>query len=234
MTALTERARRAKPSSAGSLVGTGSLPQVNLLPPEVRAARGLKAIKKWLGVSLLGVLTLCVVAYAIALVDVSAASRELTSAQEETSRLQAEQQKYAEVPQVLSALELTRQARETGMSTEILWKGYLDAVGAVLPAEVSLETLLVTGATPVMAPAAPTDALQGPSVGQMQFTGRTATLPDTAAMIDALNGVPGLADAWVSTAVVSDSGSSYYTVSATAQITDVAYVQRFAAVEGAS
>lgn len=229
MTALLE-----PPKVRGTVLGP-SLPQVNLLPPEVRAARGLRVLKRWLGVSLVLTVVLCLGGFAFGLLSAGTAAAELVVAQENTARIQAEQLKYAEVPQVLGALDTARSARELGMSTEVQWKGYLDAIAAVLPADVSVESYTVTGATPMTAPALAADPLQGPSVGQVQFTGRTATLPDTAAWLDALDSIPGFADAWVSAAAVTATETTtYYTVEATVQFTDAAYAQRFAAAEGTS
>ena len=230
MTAVMDRP---KPKSAGpTLIGL-SLPQVNLLPPEVRAKRGLKVLKRWLGVSLLATLVLCVLAYGASVISAAAAQSELVIVQAETARLQTEQQKYAEVPQVLNALASAKAARTLGMSTEVQWKSYLDAIAAVLPAGVSLESITVTGATPMTAAAAPSSVLEAASVGQIQFSGRIATMPDTAAWIDALNAVPGFSDAWVSaTAITETDKLVYYTVTSTVQVTDAAYAKRFAAVEG--
>jgi Tfp pilus assembly protein PilN len=153
--------------------------------------------------------------------------------QAETSRLQTEQQKYAEVPQVLNALASAKAARTLGMSTEVQWKSYLDAITAVLPAGVSLESITVTGATPMTAAPAPSSVLEKASVGQIRFSGRIDTMPDTAAWIDALNAVPGFSDAWVSaTAITQTDKLVYYTVTSTVQVTDAAYAKRFAAAEG--
>jgi Tfp pilus assembly protein PilN len=230
MTAVMDRP---KPKNAGpTLIGV-SLPQVNLLPPEVRAKRGLKVVKRWLGVSLLATLVLCVLAYGASLVSSAAASSDLAKAQAETSRLQNEQKKYAEVPQVLTALAAAKSARTLGMSTEVPWKSYLDAITAVLPANVSIESFAVTGASPIAAPPTKTNVLQAASVGQVQFTGRVATVPDTAAWIDALNAIPGFSDAWVSSEAITETNKlTYYTVTSTVQVTQSAYAKRFAAAEG--
>jgi hypothetical protein len=119
------------------------------------------------------------------------------------------------------------------MSTDIPWKPYVDAITAVLPANVSIDTLTSTGATPMVAPAAPTDPLQVPSVGQLIFQARSSTVPDTSAWIDSLNAIPGFADAWVSSAAVAeDETGTYYVVSATVQITDAAYSHRFDTTNG--
>ena len=212
-----------------------SLPQVNLLPPEVRAARGLRKIKRWLAIGLVVVVLLCAGGYGYGKLLVAEAATELTSAQKETAVLAASEAKFAEVPQVLGALDAVKAARVLGMSTEVQWKTYFDAIAAVLPADVSIESLTVIGATPMTAASLPADPLQGPSVGQITFTGKSATLPDTANWYAALNSIPGFADAWVSNvAIGSDDTGDFYTVESTVQFTDLAYANRFAAVDGSN
>ncbi|WP_315095257.1 fimbrial assembly protein [uncultured Cellulomonas sp.] len=231
MTTLIERPRSR--SNAGTAL-SGTLPQVNLLPPEVRAARGLRVTKRWLLISLVVTLFLCVGAFGLALISGATAASELADAQAETVRLDNEAAKYAEVPQVLDALQQARTARTIGMSTEVQWRPYFDAVTSVLPAGVSIESIVSTGATPLVAAAPPTDPLQAPSVGQLAFTARSVTVPDTSAWIDALNAIPGFGDAWVSSAAVTeDDTGTYYAVSATVQLTDATYSHRFdASTEG--
>ncbi|KQS97209.1 hypothetical protein [Cellulomonas sp. Leaf395] len=230
MTTLLERPK-GRPSAGTALSGT--LPQVNLLPPEVRAARGLRATKRWLVVGIVVTVVGCVGAFGLALISGTQAATELAEAQAETTRLQQEQAKYAEVPVVLDALAAATSARTIGMSTDVQWKSYVDAIAAVLPANVSFDSTTVTVATPMSAAPAPADPLQLPSVGQIQFTARSSAIPDTSAWIDALNSVPGLGDAWVSSATVGeDETGIYYTVASTVQVTDAAYSHRFDATEG--
>lgn len=203
-------------------------PQVNLLPPEVRAARTLRVVKRWLGISLVFVVVLLAGVFGLSLLRLGIAETELAAAQADTATLQNEEKKYAEVPAVLTALEAAETVRELGMSTEVSWKPYLDAVTAVLPAEVSLKTITYTGATPETPAATPASPLLKPSVGVLQFSGRSLTLPDTAAMIDALNSVPGFSDAWVTAAAITEAdGTVFYEVESSVQVTDVAYAHRF-------
>lgn len=230
MTTLLERPK-GRPSAGTALSGT--LPQVNLLPPEIRAARGLRATKRWLVMSLVLVVVLCIGAFGLALISGAQAATELAEAQAETTRLQEAQAQYAEVPVVLAALDGATSARATGMATDVQWKSYIDAIAAVLPANVSFDTLTVNVATPMTGAPAPTDPLQQPSVGQIQFTARTSTMPDVSAWIDALNSVPGLGDAWASSATITEDESGiYYTVASTVQVKDTAYSHRFDAIEG--
>ncbi|WP_426592047.1 PilN domain-containing protein [Cellulomonas sp. McL0617] len=230
MTTVTDRPRSR--SSAASVLN-GSLPQVNLLPPEVRAARGLQRTKRWLLVSLGVTVVVCAGALGLSLISSATAKSELSDAQNETSRLNAEQAKYAEVPQVLGALSSATSARALGMSTEVQWKPYLDAITAVLPAGVSIDSWGMSGATPMVLAPPPTDPLQQASVGQVTFTARSLTVPDSSAMVDALNSIPGFQDAWVSSVSVGDGeGGAYFTVSATVQVSDAAYSKRFTSTDG--
>jgi len=221
---LTKSPARA---SAPSL-GVTTLPQVNLLPPEVRAARGLVNTKRWLAVALAVVLALIALVYVFALVSRSTAENELAREQEATSRLQAESAKYAEVPKVLNNLDRTERARTQSTSTEIMWKTYLDAITAVLPANVSIDTFAVSQATP-WTPAQPNqDPLSPASVGTITFTARTTTLPDNAAWLDAIGSVPNFAGAtFTSAAVTAQTGDPYYTVSGSVQVLEGAFAHRF-------
>ncbi|QHT55833.1 fimbrial assembly protein [Cellulomonas sp. H30R-01] len=233
MSTVLEKKPRTKSGGGGTAL-SGTLPQVNLLPPEVRAARGLRATKRWLLISLIVTFALCAGGFGLALISGASAATELAEAQTETERLQLEQQKYAEVPQVLGALDQATTARSVGMSTEVEWKQYVDAITAVLPAGVYLDTFTVTGATPTVPAAAPTDPLQGPSVGQIQFTAYSRTVPDVAALIDSLASVPGFTDPWATSAELTEEDGVFYNVIATVQFTDTAYAHRFDAVQEGS
>lgn len=206
----------------------GGLAQVNLLPPEVRAARGLRVVKRWLGISL-GLVVLALGGlFVFSVFSLGVAQTELEAAQADTTRLRNEEAKYAEVPQVLQALKDTTTARALGMSTEVLWKPYIDAMAATQPADVAWETITYAGATPMLAPAAPVSPLNEPALGTLQFSGKAATAPDTAAWIDALNAVPGFSDAWVTTAALeTEDGLAFYQVDASVQVLDSARALRF-------
>lgn len=232
MSALLEKTRAStRTAKRGESLLVGALPQVNLLPPEVAAARGLQRTKRWLLVSLAATLLACGAAYAVSLFSIGWAQGGLNSAAEETLRLQTEKATYAEVTPVLNSLAQTRLARELGMETEVDWKAYVDAFTAVLPEGVSVEQLKGDLATPMTPVAATGDFLTPVNVGQLEITGRSLVVPDAAAWIDGLNSVPGVVDARVTSVVVQsdEDGTTYYTVTATAHLTEAAYLHRFAA-----
>ncbi len=221
---MSRSARAVRPPAA-----LMSLPQVNLLPPEVRAARALRILRRWLAVVLVVALLAISATYLAATRSRAAADERLSAANATTLDLQAAQRRYAQVPAVLAATQAATQARQAGTATEILWKPYTDAITAVLPADVSFDSFAMTGPSPLDATvAASTDPLAGGSIGSITFSGRSKTVPDTAAWLDALASVPGLSNPWASSVTASeDNGSVFYTVSLSVQLTDKALAHRF-------
>ncbi len=230
-TTLGSKSKTTKTGSKGSSFVVG-LPQVNLLPPEVKAARGLVNIKRWLGLSLVFVLALAVLAYGFSFLENQRTQGELADAQQENARLMQEQAEYAEVPQVLSELKRSESARTLGMGADVLWKPYIDAIAAVLPAGVSIDNFTVTQSTPFSAGQTVADPLIEPGLGSIVFTVRTSTLPDDAAWLDALNSIPGLGDATMtSAALMQTEGEPYYGVTTSVQILESALSGRFVPTE---
>ncbi len=230
MTALLERPRPRTKSAGQSLLNAG-LPQVNLLPPEVNAARGLRRLKRMLAFVLLGVVGVCALMVVYGLFDGQTAKGDLARAEEDARGLQRQlaEPKYAEVPKVMDALDGIADARPKAMATDVSWSEYVDAIAAVLPKGASIDDFSVTYATPMSGVGDPADPLQAPSLGQIAFTGRSVTVPDTAAWIVALNSIHGFNDAWVASAAVTGDQESgeYYRFSSTVQVSRLALTHRF-------
>ncbi|WP_163274685.1 PilN domain-containing protein [Cellulomonas iranensis] len=213
----------------GAAVFTPGLPQVNLLPPEVRAARSLAVVKRWLVVALLVTVAVVGLAYVSAVFVRSAAESRLADAESQTVALRAEERKYAEVPQVRGAIDQVTAARQAATATEIQWLPYLDAVSAVLPDDVRIESFAATGPAPTGPAQQPTGPLDAASIASFSFQGQSTTVPDTAAMLDGLASVPGMHDPWVSSIAVTEvEGVTFYTFSATVQMGPTTLAQRFA------
>lgn len=225
------RAERAA-QSTGTTVG-GVWPQVNLLPPEVGVSRKLKSTKRMLGYAVLGVVVVVAAGSGVAVVTAAAASAELARAQDDNAVLLAEQATYAEVPRVLGQISTAEGSRAAGMSTEIVWKPYLEALRAVTPAGVSYDTIGVNAATPVTAAPAPANVLATPGVGELVFTARSLVLPDMAAWMDAVDAIPHLSDPWFTSATLTDEeGAVYYQVSASVVIETSALALQYVPGEG--
>lgn len=209
---------------------TGLWPQVDLMPPEVRAGRRLKRTKRVLGLVVVGVLAVTVLGYAGARISESSAASDLESVQQETARLTAEQAKYAEVPRVLGEVTQVETARQTGTADEIIWTPYVNAIRAVTPGGVSIDSLTASATDPLHQQPAATNVLAAASIGSIQFVARSKTLIDTSDWLNALDTVPGLADAWFSNETITEnSGVTYYQVTATVKLNSTALANRFAA-----
>jgi Tfp pilus assembly protein PilN len=216
------------PTRRPEAVPVVSWPQVNLLPAEVTRGRRLASLKKLLALVLLVVVLLGMLGYAGSLWLAGQAADELATVQSETAVLQAEKEKYAEVPQTLSAIDAAEAARQQAMSTEILWPEYLEAMRAVTPPGVSYDTIAVNAGNPSQPYTGGTDALVTGTIGQITFTARSLTLPDTATWIDAIETVPGLTNPWFSSATLSEEeGVVYYQVTATVDLLPSALSGRF-------
>lgn len=227
MTAMLERQGRTKQSSKTAL--SGGLPQVNLLPPEIRAARSLRVAKRYLVLLLAAVALACALGYVGALLSRSDANALLSEAQSRTAQLQTEQNKYAEVPTITSALTQSENAASATMGDEVLWAPYLSAFTAVLPAGVTVDTVAITALadteTDGTSSASATDQL-----ASFAFTVRSPSVPDTAALLDALSSVTGFTDPFVQTVSFTanqSGGASYYSVSGTVTVTSAALSHRF-------
>jgi Tfp pilus assembly protein PilN len=226
------RGKKSRGSGGGTI---STLPQVNLLPPEVYAKRSLGRVKRWLAVVVVLALLAAAGIVVLGMLTEQAAQEELATEQTRTEMLLLEQQQYAEVPVVLSQLDSIRAARELGMSTEVLWRDYLSAIAAAAPEGVSIETMAILTSSPMELPPPPLTPLDEQAVGTITFTANSLTLPDTAQWVESLAAVPGLTNAWFSSATITEEEElAYYSVNGTVQITVDARANRFVEAEPAA
>lgn len=230
MSVQTSRAPGLRKKNSAIKVG---LPQVNLLPSDVREKRSLAVVKRWLAVTVVLVVVVAVLAYVFAMLMRNSAQDRLAAAEAQTATLRAEERQYAEVPQVRGQISDVTRARLAATSTEILWRPYVDAVGAVLPDPVRIVSFTATGPSPSDG-ALVSSGLGDVPVASLSFEGQSMTLPDTSAMLEAVAGVPGLQNPWVSSVAVTEmEGVVFYTFSLTVEMTDSTLAQRFVeATEG--
>jgi Tfp pilus assembly protein PilN len=213
--------------AASAALAAPAMPQVNLLPTEVRQARALGVVKRWL-VASVGVTALAVgTVAAVAQLSQQDAASQLAQADAEAAGLLAEQRPYTEVTAVRAELESVRAARGYALGGEILWSDYLGAFEAVAPAGVKIHTLDYAGATPVTAAPTSGDPSVAPGVGTLTFTAQATSLTDTADWADALDAVPGFADVRMTTTTLADVATVRYEFTGTIQVEAAALAHRF-------
>lgn len=208
----------------------GAEPRVDLLPPEVKAGKRVKATRRRLIAALIGVVVLVSAGVAAASWDAQNSRAELATAQTRTTELLAHQAKYAEVNQVQDAVDTTVAARQFGASTEVDWKAYLSGVRAVLPADVSIDTVTVDSASPLLPFDQATAPLQAVRVATLTLSLTSPDLPSVPQWLEAMKGLPGYTDATPGSITRSEIGA--YKVDLTLHINDGAYSNRFAGTGG--
>lgn len=218
-------AAAAKTPRGGSL-GAPELPQVDLLPPEIRESRGLAVLKRRLLLVVIAAVLVAILGYGGAVLVKSEAQSRVDAAQDDATRLLVEKRKYFEVTNVIKAIGTTQEAREFSVSAEVLWRPYIEAISAILPQDVTLDSFSVAQGTPsdlFNNTVTAADLLSDPGVGSVSFVARSATLPDASEWIDALEAIPGFTDATLQSSQISDKGEeTYYSVACTVQVAKTA------------
>lgn len=210
-------------------LGAAAYPQVNLLPPEIRSNRALGRVKGRLGILLLATLLAAGMGYAYAQIEQSAANADLRAAQDTVTRLQEQQQQYAEVPQVKSQIGAVKASLVFGTSAEVMWRPYIQAIQAVAPEGWMLTSFQTAMPTPMAPGSVTADPLATPGVGTISFEGRATTVSDVAAWLDALDSIPGFFGATYSSSTLADEqGVAYLQTSVTVQVDAAAFAHRFA------
>lgn len=176
-------------------IGASRLPQVNLLPSDISAARGLKKLKVRLAVVVLLVIALVGVGYVLVAGTVTTAQEKLTTEQRRTSTLQNEQRKYAEVPVLLKRWNDTSQALYLASVGEVAWQPVIDAISSVTSKDVTLNQLVIESWDPLNGMPAPSDDVQLPVVSRIAFETITTERPATVEWLTGLEALPGFGDA---------------------------------------
>ncbi|MCL2466629.1 MAG: hypothetical protein FWF02_02050 [Micrococcales bacterium] len=220
MSAITQLAAKTRTKKAAPLVLPDvPVPQVNLLPPEVGAARKADTAKRWAVIAVVGALVLSAAAWGVLQIGYGDAKDKLREAQDQTSALRAEQARYAEVPQILAQQDQLRATRSSAFATDVDWKVYISGAVGVLPEGTALERIDGNVATLMSGEVNPVDGLSAPGIGQVKITARSNTVPDAGALVAAMNSIAGLSEARAeSVTLVSDADSTFYRIVVTAQL----------------
>lgn len=181
---------------------TYTVPRVNLLPPEIIESRRFRRTQRILGGCVLGVLAAVGGVYVLAHERASSAAEELAVAQAETTRLKAEEAKYAEVPRIIAQVDAAKEARGQALATNVAWYRYLNDLALTYPQEVWLENMTATVAAPggttgtAPVPVAGSNPIATPGIGTVTFTGTATDHDHVAEWLDVLAGTKGFADAY--------------------------------------
>lgn len=204
----------------------GGEPRVDLLPPEVKATRRAKTLRRGLAAVVVAVVVLVAAGVTAASFQAMQSQTDLQAAQARTNELLAEQTKYVEVRQVQDEVDATVAARQLGASTEVDWKAYLIGLRDVLPGDVTIDTVGVDAASPLAPYGQATVPLQALRVATLTLSLTSPSLPTVPDWLDAMSSLPGYVDGTPGS--ITRLGTGAYQVDLTVHINEDAYSNRFA------
>jgi hypothetical protein len=238
---LTEPLPEAAPDAPGpseaptgpTQVPWGGVPRVNLLPLEIVQGRAFRRTQIMLATLVGGAVVLAAAGVIWAQSGVGSAKDELTGAQSAVVAAQAEQAKYASVPQIAAQLDKATLARSTAMAEDVLWYRPLNDLVGALPSGASLTTIsaaLSTTSATAASGATATDPITPLGIGSVNLAGtavgsdQKSAYAEVAAYIDAVEKVHGLAYNHLQTGsltqtAVSSTGTITYSVAFTMTVT---------------
>jgi Tfp pilus assembly protein PilO len=206
----------------------------DLTPPELLRSRRLHGLRRTLLLALLALLAVIALVFAGSIWRSHQAAGVLAEQQTQTSRLQADQQRYAQVTQVQDSTRAIRSQLAGLGGGDVDVPALLGAVRTALPRSAALGELGVTlsGAGGAGAAAvAPQSGADGsldtsgnPVIGNVTMSGTSSRLADLAAYVAALQRTRGFVDI---VPVTNQGTGSAFTFTVTASVTDRVLSHRF-------
>jgi Tfp pilus assembly protein PilN len=198
-----------EPGPVATRVEWAIVPRVNLLPPEVLAARRFRSLQRRLGVVVASTLVVAGIGVVWAQSGLTSAEDDLAATRAQAVQLQAEQTKYAEAPKVLANLDAARTARASALGTDVAWYQFLSDLAINTPGGTGLSSVAISMDGTVNATAS-TVPLVPAGLGEVKVTGKAVRFPDVATWLDSFGQVHGLAGIVLMNAAQGnpDSGSS--------------------------
>ncbi|MGH8892088.1 MAG: PilN domain-containing protein [Actinomycetes bacterium] len=211
-----------------------TLPRVNLLPPEIEEQRRFRRVQGGLATGVVAALGVVGALTLLANGQVNQAQEDLGTAKARETSLQAQVNKYSEVPLVYAQVEAANAQLSQAMGQEVRWSYFLNDLSLKIPGKVWLTNLTVTQSVD-QAAVAPTADVPGPvteyltpGLGTVQFEGRGYRHNDVAAWLDALAKQKGLAQPYFTNSTKEAiGGSDAVTFTSQATITEEALSRRY-------
>ena len=210
-------------ASRGELV-LGAQPGIDLTPPEVKARRQGTGLRRALVMALVGAIVIVAVGYGAAFVRATAAAASLDAARAESQRLLEAQQEFSEVIKIESRTKAITTTRELVSAPEVVWKGFIDKLVSIFPADAVLTSVIASGRLASDPELVPVGALRKPLVASVTVAISTPSIPDAAAWMRRIAALPGYADHAPASVTFADGR---YTTTVTVSLSADALAARF-------
>jgi Tfp pilus assembly protein PilN len=212
-------------------VTLGSLPRVNLLPPEIAETRRFRRIQVGLGGAVLGAVGIVALLYVGAASSVSSAQTEFDSANAKHATLQAETVKYKDVTAVYARAAAAQAMLTQAMGEEVRYSQFLNDLSLTVPENVWVKNVTFAqsgGAAPAGAAAPAAAGLSTPGIGSVTFTGVGFSHDDVAVWLESLATQKGYANPYFTSSTEALLGSrKTVNFTSTATLTSAAYSGRY-------
>jgi Tfp pilus assembly protein PilN len=215
-------------TSESRLVGTsvGSLPRVNLLPPEIAEKAAFRKVQMGLGCAVLAAIGIVGLLYASASSSVSSAQQSLDSETAKTTSLQAQSAKYRDVTATYSAAAAAQAQLTTALGDEVRYSQLLNDLSLSVPSTVWLKSLAFTQTAAAATAPATTAAPAG--IGTVTVAGVGFTHDDLAVWLESLAALKTYSNPYFSTSSELLLGSrKVVNFSSTATVTPAALSGRY-------
>jgi Tfp pilus assembly protein PilN len=204
-----------------------TLPQVNLLPPEIEQARQFRRVQFGLGGAVLAALVAAGALFVAANAQVGEAQDHLDANKAQATQLQSNVDEYAEVPLVLGQVDAARAQLGQAMGQEVRWSYFLNDLSLKIPRHVWLDSMIVTSSAPTAVTTVDQYAAVG--VATIAFEGHGYRHNDVAAWLNSLARQKGFTQPYFSDSTVDPVGTDEDAVkfSSTVTVTDDALSNRY-------
>ena len=194
-------------------------PQVNLMPPEVGERRNRAKVRVLVAFGFGVFLVLLAGAVAWSEINKRFAVAALEREQERTAQLNAELEKFSEVPIILAELNNGENSRSYLGVFEIDWQGVVDSLDEALPPAISIESLSWSPTTPFGIVGQDGGPYGAPDVGVLSFSGTTTAFVTSAEVTERLDDVTGFDRSQIFTSQRQSEGKFFYKVEGQIRLT---------------
>jgi len=202
--------------------GFGLLPRVNLLPPEIAERAAFRKIQGGLGAAVLLVLVLVALVVMAASRSVTTAEEELAASQVETTRLNKQRATFANVGAIYAAADAAQAQLGTAMGDELRFSQLLTDLSLSIPSSVWVGNVSLSAS-------APGTSLSGkPTVGSFTVSGIGFSHDDVALWLESVANLKTYSDPYFSSSNEALLGKrKIVNFSSTASITPSALSGRY-------
>lgn len=219
----------------------GQMPRVNLLPPEIAEKALLRKVQMGLGACVLGAVGVVGLLFVSASHSVSTAQSSVDQANAQSTALQAQTAKYANVTATYDAAAAAQAQLSTAMGQEVRYSQLLHDLSLSVPSTVWLKNVTYTQTPPVLptassgSPATPgaAPAANNLAIGTVSFQGVGFNHDDLALWLEAVAGLKTYNNVYFSNATEALLGSKKtVSFSSTADITPASLSGRYTKPSG--